>query len=243
MRTTATSPAALALAALFLTGCAVPPAQRAPSPAAPATNRVTPSAAPAPSAPTAAPPRTERFVALPSGTRLSYLRHDVGSYGRGETRMDVTVGDSTWRGRRAIAFTRAQSTTDLQEPETHKLLAVMNPNGQAVVTYNPPIGYDLPLTIGKSWTTRSEATTAGSPQVTPIEVRYTVQTQETITVPAGTFKAWRLHLADLNAGDEQRVWIAMDTGLALKRSYRRTSSHAQGIGAREIELVSIETPR
>jgi hypothetical protein len=192
-------------------------------------------------APKPAPAPPAAFTPLPVGTRLTYLRRDVGSFGNGETRLQVTVGEMNLRGKRVVKFERLNGTTDLQEPDTGKLIAVLDASGQPAIVYDPPLGYETPLAVGKRWTSQSKATTLATRQSTAIEVRYQVQDLDEITVQAGTFRAWRLQLVD-HTGDEQRVWISTDTGLALRRSFRRPATHPQGAGARDIELIARELP-
>jgi hypothetical protein len=56
-------------------------------------------------------------------------------------------------------------------------------------------------------------------------------------VPAGTFKAWRIRVVNVN-GEEQVIRTSTEDGHAVKRSYARPASHPEGAGTREVELIS-----
>lgn len=186
-------------------------------------------------------PRAERFAEVAAGTVLTFQVRQSGSYGSGEVRSTVTVGHTDWRGTPAITFARPQSSTDVQDRVTHKLLAVLNPSGQPAVTYEPPIGYEFPFEVGKSWVIRSRAVRADG-QVQAVEYRYTIEAFEDVNVPAGNFKAWRILIID-QAGEQQRMWASTDAGLALKRSFVRPPMHPQGAGTREVELTARMAPK
>jgi len=58
-----------------------------------------------------------------------------------------------------------------------------------------------------------------------------------VTVPAGTFKAFKISSSD-TLGQEQTGWFIPDLGVWGKRSDRRTAKYPAGPGTREIELLS-----
>jgi hypothetical protein len=183
----------------------------------------------------------ESFAPLPVGSRLRYVHHSAGSLGTGEGRMQVTVGRTTWQGRPALALTRSASATDVQDPTNRRLLAVLDGAGHPAAIYQPPLGIQLPLSVGKTWVAKTQVVRPGSGRSLPMSLQYTVHSVERLTVPAGTFTAWRVHAAEPN-GDMLRVWLRTGDGLELRRSYRRAPSHAMGAGAREVELEAIELP-
>jgi len=57
------------------------------------------------------------------------------------------------------------------------------------------------------------------------------------SVPAGTFKAFRVRSTD-TLGNDNVVWFAPQLGIFVKQNLRRTDQSAQGAGTRDIELVS-----
>lgn len=181
-------------------------------------------------------PHADHFNVPPPGTTLTYQLRNSGSFGAGDSRMVMTVGETTWQGKRAVTYAREKSTTDVQDYVTHKMLATLGPDGKPAMTYDPPFGYALPFEIGKSWVGKTTVNVAGGKAI-PFEARSTIEAYESVTVPAGTFKAWRIRIVNAN-GEEQVVWTSTDDGFAVKRSFTRPVSHPEGAGTREVELVS-----
>ena len=64
-----------------------------------------------------------------------------------------------------------------------------------------------------------------------------VEAYEDVTVPAGTFKAFKVRTTD-TMGNDNVVWFSPELGIFVKQNNRRTAQHAQGPGTRDIELVS-----
>ena len=62
---------------------------------------------------------------------------------------------------------------------------------------------------------------------------------EDVTVPAGTFKAWRLRYAD-TTGETQVLWSVPETmGVFAKRTIDRSAAHRMGAGTLVMELVAV----
>jgi hypothetical protein len=73
----------------------------------------------------------------------------------------------------------------------------------------------------------------------PIRRDYRVEAFEDVTVPAGTFKAWKLFWKD-STGETETRWFSPEAGLAtIKRHVERHATHAQGPGQLDAELVSL----
>jgi hypothetical protein len=64
-----------------------------------------------------------------------------------------------------------------------------------------------------------------------------------VTVPAGTFKTYRILITD-NFGQVDRYWISPETGIpTIKRTQMRAPTHPQGAGKLEGELISLTAPK
>jgi hypothetical protein len=149
----------------------------------------------------------------------------------------MTVGETTWQGKRAVTYAREKSTIDVRDMGTHKMLATLGTDGKTLMSCDPPFGYELPLTVGKSWVGRTSVTTASGKVILPVEARSTIEAYETVIVPAGAFKAWRIRMVSAN-GEEQVDWTSTDDGHAVKRSFTRPASHPEGAGTRQLEPIS-----
>lgn len=187
-------------------------------------------------------PRADRFVAPADGTRLTYERRDSGSYGSGEGRVEVVVRERLWLGRPALVFERAQATSEVRARDTLQLLALLGPQGQTVLSYDPPVGVEPPLEVGRRWTVQSTVTTAATGRSLPIELRYEVEAWDHLTVAAGRFTVWVVRI-DAAAGEEERLWLAEDGSVVVRRIDRRPPTHPLGAGLREVELVERVPPK
>jgi hypothetical protein len=187
-------------------------------------------------------PRVTRFEAPPEGTRLVYQRRDSGSYGSGEGRVEVVVRERLWQGRTALVYERAQATSEVRARDTLQLLALLGPQGQAVLTYDPPVGVEPPLEAGRRWTAQSTVTTAATGRSAPIELRYEVEAWDRLSVAAGRFTVWVIRI-DAADGEEERIWLAEDGSVVVRRVDRRPPSHPLGAGLREVELVERVPPK
>jgi hypothetical protein len=179
-------------------------------------------------------PRATSYVAPPVGATWTTARRDTGSYGSGSAQVTTRRGERSWQGAPAITFEGVDVTT----------LAI--PNGDWIgqfrgatplVTWDPPLGWDWPLVVGKSWTRDQRATIAGGKQTLSYRMTQKVEAYEQVTVPAGTFGAFRIVTTD-TLGNENVNWFSPDLGFFVKSSLRRTGKHSQGAGTREAVLVS-----
>lgn len=182
-------------------------------------------------------PRAERYIPPPMGSTWSYATNSTGSYGSGDTQLTVRLAESTWEGRPVLNFQTA-SQHQLQDRNLN-LLAITAIDGKLQLRYDPPVGWDWPLEIGKVTTRDHVVTIVATGQKIPFKSTWTVEAYEDVTVPAGTFKAWRLRYAD-TTGETQVLWSVPETmGVFAKRSLERSPSHRQGAGTRVMELVTM----
>ncbi len=122
-------------------------------------------------------------------------------------------------------------------------------DGGSLHSYDPPRA-NLPvdgLRVGNKWTARSAMTLGPYDRYSPGEKRWTesegrVLAFETITVPAGTFKAYRIENVRINAwGYRERAisWISPDFGLSLKTIFEGRNVRGGGADMWTEEAVSI----
>lgn len=189
-----------------------------------------------------APPRADRFVEAPIGTVTVYHRQSSGSFGTVDGPVTWRVARAEWQGQPVLASASPQAGTQLYEPGSHAMVAVLNPMGQPTVSYAPPIGVRWPMQVGDQWRTTHEVTLYPSMRKTSVEVNWKVEAHETITVPAGAFKTFRVTTTS-SIGESETVWTAPELGLGVvKRHTVRTASHPQGAGELRGELVSRTLP-
>jgi hypothetical protein len=181
-------------------------------------------------------PRAERYVPPPVGATWVHARRDSGSFGSASIQLPGKfLGQQMWQGRMLNGFETPESST-LAMPESGLFVAVVK-GSAPLITWEPPIGWNWPLEVGKTWTKSTRVTNHVTKQTTALDYTQKVEAYEDVTVPAGTFKTFKVSTVN-TIGDESVNWFSPDLGIFVKQSLRRTAKHAQGAGAREIELVS-----
>jgi hypothetical protein len=187
-------------------------------------------------------PRAERFVDPPVGTVTVYHRQSSGSFGTVDGPVTWRVARAEWQGQPVNASASPQAGTQFYDPATHGMVAVLNPAGQPMTAYAPPIGPRWPMQVGDQWRTTHEVTLYPSMRKTTVDVNWKVEAHETITVPAGAFKAFRITTTS-SVGETETVWTAPELGLGvIKRQTVRSASHPQGAGELRGELLSRTLP-
>jgi hypothetical protein len=138
------------------------------------------------------------------------------------------------------------------------LVKVVDRDGKTITTAQPgyaDIGEKLlpfPLAIGKTWETEVRGRSAERGIVTTYQNRFTVLTQEEITVPAGTFKTFKIKHEQTHSrgrGGTNRwgvryFWYAPEVGYYVKRHWEPKESVDQFFWqtVRDYELVSMSRP-
>lgn len=179
-------------------------------------------------------PRLEAFVVPAPGSTWTVARTDSGSFGSATTQVTTTRGEQLWKGQRVISF-ESPGFTQLLESDG-KLVAFMN-GDKPIVSFAPALRIAYPLQAGNTSTTSHEVTIYPSKRVVPMKVTQTVEAYETVTVPAGSFKAFRVAWNEDN-GNENVYWISAALGIVVKSVMTRTAKHAAGPGRRVNELVA-----
>ena len=179
-------------------------------------------------------PTVERYVAPTVGTTWETARHDTGSYGNGSGTVAGKRGERTWEGRKMLTFEAATGTV-VARPEGDWIGIFAG--DKPIMTWDPPLNWDWPLQVGKTWTREQRVTLHAAKRTIPYVLTQKVEAYEDVTVSAGRFKAWKVSTVT-SLGDENLVWFSPEHGIFIKQSLKRTARHAQGAGTREIELLS-----
>ncbi len=179
-------------------------------------------------------PTAERYVAPPQGSTWVYKRIDTGSYGSGTVQSASKMGERIWQGQKLNAYESPEMTL-LAKP-TGDWVAQVSGN-MPLISWDPPVTWNWPLEVGKTGTRSFRVTFHAVKQSMSVEDRWTVEAYEDVTVPAGTFKTFRVKTTD-SIGNDNVNWFSPDLGIFVKSSLKRTAKHPAGAGTREIELVS-----
>jgi len=179
-------------------------------------------------------PKAERYVAPPLGSTHTNLQRASGSYGSLTEKVTWTTGEQMWEGERLTAF------------ESSKYTILMRPGrgwigtfkgGKPLITWDPPLSLDWPLVAGKTWKKNYRMTVHAAKRTIPYQVTQKVEAYESVTVPAGTFHAFKISTSS-TLGQEDVAWLSPDLGVYVKQIWKRTEKHARGPGTLEIELVA-----
>lgn len=143
-------------------------------------------------------PKAERYVAPPMGATWVTARHDTGSYGSGSAQLTSKRGERMWQGRQMMTFEGPQLTT---LADSNGAWVSQLRGDTPVLTWDPPLSWDWPLEVGKTWTKQQRVTIHATKRTIPYQTKHTVEAYEDVTVPAGTFKAYRLRSSDTLGND------------------------------------------
>lgn len=171
----------------------------------------------------------------PVGASYVSERRETGSYGSGTTRVTGTaLGERTWQGKTVRAYENPEGIT-LSEPATGRWVAQLK-GDKLITSFDPPLGYLYPVEVGKTWTTTHRVTNHVTQQTTDLEATFTVESYEEVTVPAGTFKVFKIRYATKDFAGWQ--WWNPENGLWVKSRFERLSNNPLGAGTRDTEIVS-----
>jgi hypothetical protein len=179
-------------------------------------------------------PKAERYVAPPLGTTWQNARQDSGSYGSGSAKFAGSRGERMHQGARMITFEVAAGTV-VATPEGNWLGIFKGDT--PMVTWDPPLGWPWPIEVGKTWTREQRMTLHAAKRTVSYVLTQKVEAYEDVTVPAGTFKAFKLSTTT-SLGDDNLTWFSPDMGIFIKQSLKRSAKHPSGAGSRELELLS-----
>lgn len=189
-----------------------------------------------------AQPVAEKMILPPMGTVNTFHRKSSGSLGAFDGQVVWTYAPATWQGRPAISFGSPQAGVSLHDPASFAQFGGLTPAGQPSHSYEPPRDYLWPLAVGKTWTTRLTMTRLPSGEKLPLTIDFRVEAWEDVTVPAGTFKSFRMSWRD-NLGETEIRWLNPAEGLStIKRHVERPATHPMGAGVLDAELLSRVLP-
>lgn len=189
-----------------------------------------------------APPVAGKQTMAPLGTVTTYHRKSSGSLGNFDGQVVWTHAAATWQGRPVIAFGAPQAGVALHDPVNFDLLATLDRDGKPVMSYDPPMNYRWPLAVGNAWSSSHTVTLHAASRTIPLRIDWRVESWGDVTVPAGTFKAYKLVWTN-NLGEVETRWANPAEGLAtIKRHVERPATHPQGPGVLDAELLSVVLP-
>ncbi|MDP1684091.1 hypothetical protein [Hydrogenophaga sp.] len=188
------------------------------------------------------PPVAERMEMSPMGTVTTYHRKSSGSLGTFDGQVVWTHAPATWQGKPVISFGAPQAGVALHDPVSFGMLATLHPDGRPAMSFDPPLDYAWPLTVGQTWSSQYTVTLHASGAKVPLKRDFKVEAIEDVTVPAGTFKTWKISWKD-STGETETRWISPAQGIAtVKRHVERPATHAQGAGVLDAVLLSRVLP-
>ena len=179
-------------------------------------------------------PKADHYVAPPLGTTWESMRHDTGSYGAGSANVASRRGERTYHGEQMLTFESPGSA--ILAKQSGNWVGVFD-GDKPLITWDPPLTWEWPLEVGKSWTREQRMTIHAAKATVPYSVTQKVEAYEDVMVPAGTFKTFKVSTVT-SLGDESLVWYSPELGIFVKQSLKRTAKSRQGAGTREIELLS-----
>jgi len=178
-------------------------------------------------------PKVEGYVAPPVGSSWTQSNRNTGSYGPSGT-SQITRAERTWEGKPVIAFIGARGAF-LMDSEGGDV-AFVGQDDKPLLRWEPHQNWDWPLQVGKTFT-REYQLIVGADRTIPYTRTCAVKSVEDVSVPAGTFKAWKVECSN-TLGVEDSLWFSPELGIFVKSSSKRSAANPFGAGTQEMELVS-----
>jgi len=168
------------------------------------------------------------------GSEWSYVRRDSGSFGSGVSHVSwKSLPMQNWQGRSHFAYQGPEATTII-DPNSGAWVAQVK-DGKPIVGWDPPLGLHWPMWVGESWSTPMRVTNYATNQTTESRAWWTVESQETVHVPAGSFRTFKiLYSAPTLWG---YLWWSPELGVYVKSRVERIASDSAGAGVREADLL------
>lgn len=186
------------------------------------------------------PPASEAYVAPKPGSTVTYRMTNTGSFGNGTSLATMRISEATWKGQPVLRY--EGPTGSVLNNDQAGAVAMLDPAGRAAVEYEPALGYQWPLAVGKTWESNHVVTTATGSRF-PMRASWKVEALEDVVVPAGSFRAWRVTMTD-NLGFRQTSWsVPQKLGMFAKRLSERPAGHPQGAGTQLYEMTQIPAVR
>lgn len=185
-------------------------------------------------------PEIAAYSPAPAGWSWEVAQRNTGSYGK-DAQFKVTRTDGTWQGQPALMMKTSQGGAIVSRPSDGKWHAFLGPDGKPVMTFDPPMGWEFPLKVGKSWGTKHRITTVATGKAMDYEFACKVEAFEKVTVRAGTFDAFRVHCTP-SSGSDETFWSSPEVPPFVKTRLIRPAGSPFGAGTQEAELVTRPAP-
>ncbi len=182
-------------------------------------------------------PSVEAWKPAPVGASWAAIQRNTGSYGKDTQTVSTRLADRTWNGSPVMTIKTATGTL-LQQPTNGRWLAFLGPDDKPVVTFDPPAGWDSPIAVGSSWKRTQKMTYVSSGKTLEYEWSCTVPAYEKVTVPAGTFDAFRVECTS-SLDSQDTYWVTAAVHPFLKTKLVRGPKHPNGPGTQETELLRL----
>ena len=180
-------------------------------------------------------PRAEHYVRAPLGSTFTYAYRNSGSYGSASGQMTTRATERMWEGKQIAASESPRGVTLMNSEGAW--IAQLAPDGKLARSFNPPIGFDFPLVVGKTTTKSYQVTAYPANKTTSFDTTWKVEAYEDVTVQAGTFKVFKITYSD-TVGQENTYWFNPEIGSWPKAIFAHTAKFPAGPGESEVELVS-----
>lgn len=180
-------------------------------------------------------PKVERPVWPPAGSTWNIKLNLSGSLGSGTRESTFeALGEVDWNGRRVQA---QRAGNQFYYDSERRIVGSAARDGTPIQTYHPYEAlYDWPLSVGKSWPNELQLKVHQRNETLDLKFVFAVEAFEEITVPAGTFKTFRIRRTGPN--DRMVVWYEPKLGLEVKRDWERYATHPSGPGTFQMEMLS-----
>jgi len=186
-------------------------------------------------------PSGDRPANVAANSSWTYERRDNGSFGKGTAyQTNRMLAERTWQGRKVQAVELPQGVR-LSDADKGDWLAMVKGDA-TLMTWEPSLGYDWPLTVGKSFARNYRVVNHVTKQTTEVRSTMTVQALEEVSVPAGIFQAFKVLYSD-SLGLESLNWFSPDAAGWVKIQTKRDAKHPAGPGTQEFELLSYTIKR
>lgn len=179
-------------------------------------------------------PMMERSNVPPQGASWRHALTLTGSYGKGNHVAQTTMGMGSWQGQSLRAMQGQPNTTFVNPDGCWVGIAV---KGKPTFSFDPPICYRFPIAVGNAWSDKRRLTIIPAKRTVNLESHWKVEAYEEVSVPAGTFGAYRITYSD-NNGTDRVDWFSPDLGIWVKSSVKRSAKNPSGPGTMESVLVS-----
>ncbi|MBT2302470.1 hypothetical protein J7E70_18615 [Variovorax paradoxus] len=117
-------------------------------------------------------PKAASYEAPPLGTTWVSSRRDTGSFGTASTQLSYKRGEIAWQGSQLVAFESTEGTI-LAQPNGNWVGLFVQ--GRPLITWDPPLSFEWPLTVGKTWSASHTQTIHATQQRQRLDMVYWVE--------------------------------------------------------------------